>query len=134
MHACANLLSQWAAMAKDWVGGGGGRGGPCKRCGRMDRVLPRKVQSDELDNDVIEVVSVSSDSDVVPCFPLPDCSLRFDSRKAFASQVAGFTTGQERHVAAEAFSLVRDSVMSAHERLFAPSCLTERRSGLSSLT
>ena len=35
-------------------------------------VWPRKVQNVAVDNDVVEVVSVSSDSDVVPGFPSPD--------------------------------------------------------------
>ena len=33
---------------------------------------PRKIQNEEVDNDVIEVLSVSSDSDGFPCLPALD--------------------------------------------------------------
>ena len=38
----------------------------------MDCVWPRKNLNDEFDNDVIEPVSDSSDSDVILCLPTPD--------------------------------------------------------------
>ena len=47
-----------------------------KRCGRkMDCVWPRKIQNADVDNDVIEVFSVSSGSDVVPSFAWFSCAL-----------------------------------------------------------
>ena len=38
----------------------------------MDCVWPRKIPNAEVDNDAIEVVSVPSDFDVIPCFHSPD--------------------------------------------------------------
>ena len=35
----------------------------------MDCVRPMKIQNDDVDNDVIVLISVSSDSEVVSCFP-----------------------------------------------------------------
>ena len=80
-----NLLGQWAGMRKKkrvpdlrllrafWRGArttreGKGLEGPCK--GADNGVWPRKMPNDEVDNDVIEVVSVSSDPEVMFCCPL----------------------------------------------------------------
>ena len=83
-----------------------------------------------MDNDAIEVVSVSSNCHVVPCCPSPDSSVPVDlltdrgcmclpcgpQRFGFQyeeifglrQQHAGFTKGQERHVAAAKDFLERD--------------------------
>ena len=42
--------------------------GPCMRCGTWNVCAQRHFLNDEVDNDVIQVVGVSSDSDVVRCF------------------------------------------------------------------
>ena len=39
---------------------------------KLDCVLLKKVQNEEVDNDVIKVVGVSSDSEVIPCIPPSD--------------------------------------------------------------
>ena len=45
---------------------------------KMDSVWPWKNQNGEVDIDFIEVISVSSGSDVVPCFLSPDSLAPFD--------------------------------------------------------
>ena len=59
---------------------------------------PRKIENAEVDNDVIVVVSVSSDSDVAPCFSSPDSLAPFDlltGTGCMATQVA-YTFRQQK--------------------------------------